>query len=47
MPEKMIYNNPRIMPHSRSTFAGWIRRADPRHPDVEASVYDRGGSTTS
>lgn len=28
-------------------FAGWIRNADPRHPDAVASGCDRGGSTTS
>jgi hypothetical protein len=35
------------MPFVESTFVGRIHRANPRHPDVEASGYDRGGSTTS
>jgi len=43
----MRYDNGRIMLHSKSAFAGWIRKADPRHPDAVASGYDRGGSTTS
>lgn len=36
MPEKMVYNNQRIMPHLKSTFPGWIQRANPKHPNAEA-----------
>ena len=31
MPEKMVYNNQRIMPHLKSTFPGWIQRTNSKH----------------
>lgn len=47
MPEKIVYNNRRIMPFVESTFRGPIHVANPMHPDAVTSGCDIGGSTTS